>query len=153
MLLAFLRRLTHRTPARRPARHFEPIGHLVDARETPAGVEFQMRIINAEAFAAAVAGSPLEAWHLDLDADGRLVPFDRSAENRRAAIATELLVATPRPDLERVVALAEFAQTYREGSDDAEFAWASYSAAGGAMMSPWRAFRAGLDAAAARLRS
>ena len=74
-------------------------------------------------------------------------------DTRRAGIRSELQAAVPRPDLERVAALAEYSQTARAGHDEHEFAWASYVAAGGQELSPWRAFQAGLRAAAERLQS
>lgn len=74
-------------------------------------------------------------------------------ESRRAGIRRELQAADPRPDLERVSALAEFSQTARRGHDEHEFAWAAYVDAGGSGLTPWRAFQAGLRAAADRLRS
>ena len=76
-----------------------------------------------------------------------------ASESRRAGIRSELQAAVPRPDLERVAALAEYSQTARAGHDEHEFAWAAYLAAGGQELTPWRAFQAGIRAAADRLQS
>ena len=80
-------------------------------------------------------------------------PARNSGDHDRAAIAHELQAAVPRPDLERARALAEFSQTARAGRDDHEFAWGAFMAAGGAALTPWRAFQAGLRAQVDRLQS
>ncbi|MBY0397557.1 MAG: hypothetical protein K2X91_13970 [Thermoleophilia bacterium] len=61
----------------------------------------------------------------------------------------ELTLADPDPTLERVAALAEYSQR-RTTSHQLEqpFAWDAYLAAGGPELTPWRAFQAGLRAAA-----
>lgn len=74
-------------------------------------------------------------------------------ENRRAGIRQELAVLDTRPDRDRVRALAEYSQTARDGHDEQQYAWAAFNAAGGSSLSPWRAFQAGLRAAADRLDS
>lgn len=170
-LLALLRSTL--TPSRRPARlsrtlrgpNGKPIGILEHVEVTGAGIVARGRITDGD-FSNAVALFDLNAAPTRdraLADAGLLVGAgsDRGPEavvpladeNRRAAIATELATAVPRPDRERVRALADYAAIIREGHDEQEFAWEAFRAAGGSTMSPWRAFEAGLRAAADRLAS
>lgn len=65
------------------------------------------------------------------------------------ALAAELHLADPDPTLERVAALAEYSQLQtNDHPDEHVFAWRSYVDAGGQDLTPWRAFQAGLRAAA-----
>jgi hypothetical protein len=66
------------------------------------------------------------------------------------ALAAELHLADPDPTLERVAALAEHSQLVTPAHpSEAPFAWQAYLDAGGRELTPWRAFQAGLRAAAA----
>lgn len=74
------------------------------------------------------AGVALEPWQLEL--------------------LEQLLAPLPDP-LERVQALAEYSQLVTPAHPtEHHFAHASYTAAGGRELTPWRAFQAGLRAAA-----
>lgn len=66
-----------------------------------------------------------------------------------AALAAELRLADPDPTLERVAALAEYSQRRTPAHQlEQPFAWDQFNAAGGSELTPWRAFQAGLRAAA-----
>ena len=61
----------------------------------------------------------------------------------------ELHIADPNPTLDRIRALAEYSQRATPDHPlEQEFAWATFTAAGGPTLTPWRAYQAGLAAAA-----
>ncbi len=153
-------------PSSPPARSFGSVGLLVDVptERALAAREWNVPAVREKAgrdFAglATVTVSPMPAIDRLLLLHGHppLASLERRPilddENRRAGIRTELGVADPRPDRDRVRALADYSQAARPGHDDQEFAWAAFVAAGGSSMTPWRAFQAGLRAAADRLDS
>ena len=64
-------------------------------------------------------------------------------------IRAELALADPDPSLERVSALAEYSQRVTPAHpDEHAFAWQAFTDAGGSELTAWRAFQAGLRAAA-----
>lgn len=68
---------------------------------------------------------------------------------QRDQLEALLHVADPDPTLERISALAEYSQLVTPAHPlEQPFAWEQFTAAGGVELTPWRAFQAGLRAAA-----